>query len=396
MGLPTVNIPRQQGQLKRTEPSDDAVVCMVLTGVAIGGGVQLGTPYQIFGTASLATLAIVAATNPLAFAEINDFYDKAGEGAEFNFMLVADTTSLADICDKTKQIGKKLLDSTAGRGVIFLVNKKLPVGYNVVPLNGLDTDVWSAVANLNAMAKQYDDNNVPFMAALPGLGFTVATSGTLSSRSALAFDYTGVSLACKSNNGIVSMAMLAGVLAGRQVHRNVARVADGSVADAGYFPDGTAVLDPSIIDNLGSIHDKGYVILRKIGDNAGYYFNDDPTLTPVSGDYTSFSWNRTINKAKRICFRTIIQKLNDDIETDPTTGKIESSLASDWESDVESAIKASMMRTTATKVKEITGVKCTVDPNSDVNNDQVDVTLQIVRKGQAKTINVKIGYATTV
>jgi FKBP-type peptidyl-prolyl cis-trans isomerase 2 len=55
-----------------------------------------------------------------------------------------------------------------------------------------------------------------------------------------------------------------------------------------------------------------------------------------------------------------------------------------------------MMRTTPTKVKEIDGVKCTVDVNSDIANDQVDLSLQIVRKGQAKIINVSISYARTI
>lgn len=396
MGLPTVSITRQQGQLNRVAPSDDAVVCLLLTGVAVGGGVQLSTPYKVYGTASLATLGITAINNPLAFAEITDFFAAAGEGAELNFMLVADTTLLADMCNKTMQLGKKLLDSTAGRAVVFVVNKILPVGYVVVPTTGLDADVWNAVTNLNAMAADYDARNIPFVGVLPGLGFTKANAAALSNRSTLTFDYTGISLACKAADGIVSMGLLAGIIANRQVQKNIARVADGAVSNGGYFPDGTPVLDPAIIDSLGTIHDKGYIIFRKIGDAAGYYFNDDPTLTAINGDYTSISWNRVMNKAKRICFKTIIQKLMDDVEINPTTGKIETGVASDWESGVETAIRNGMMIVGPTKVKEIDGVKCTVDVNSDIVNGNVSLSLQIVRKGQAKTITVSISYVKTI
>lgn len=396
MSFPSVNIPRQNGQLKRVQPSEDAVVCFLLSGVAVVNGVQLGTPYQVFGSSALDTYKITADTNALALAEITDFYDKAGEGAELNFMLVNSATTLADICNKNLQIGKKLLDSVTGRGVIFIVNKTLPNGYNQVITNGLDSDVWAAVANVNAMAKQYDDANTPFVAVLPGIGASKATLANLSNRNTLTYDYTAISLACKTNNQIVSMGMLAGIIANRQVHRNIARVADGAVSDGGFLPDGTSVIDPDNIDVMPNVHDKGYIVLRKIGDYAGYYFSDDPTLTASSGDFTSISWNRVINKAKRIAFKRIILKLNDDVDTNPDTGKIETGVASDWESDIESAIKAEMMRTTPTKVKEIDGVKCTVDVNSDIANDQVDLSLQIVRKGQAKIINVSISYARTI
>lgn len=128
MSFPSVNIPRQNGQLKRVQPSEDAVVCFLLSGVAVVNGVQLGTPYQVFGSSALDTYKITADTNALALAEITDFYDKAGEGAELNFMLVNSATTLADICNKNLQIGKKLLDSVTGRGVIFIVNKTLPNG----------------------------------------------------------------------------------------------------------------------------------------------------------------------------------------------------------------------------------------------------------------------------
>ena len=94
MSFPSVNIPRQNGQLKRVQPSEDAVVCFLLSGVAVVNGVQLGTPYQVFGSSALDTYKITADTNALALAEITDFYDKAGEGAELNFMLVNSATTL--------------------------------------------------------------------------------------------------------------------------------------------------------------------------------------------------------------------------------------------------------------------------------------------------------------
>ena len=119
-------------------------------------------------------------------------------------------------------------------------------------------------------------------------------------------------------------------------------------------------------------------------------------MTAVDSDYSSISWNRVINKAHRIAYDVLSDKSNDDVDIDPITGKLETSVVSDWESDVETAIRNNMIKVSNTKTKEISGVSCFVDPDSDIVNDQIDATLSIVRKGQSKTINLKIGYTTTV
>ena len=119
-------------------------------------------------------------------------------------------------------------------------------------------------------------------------------------------------------------------------------------------------------------------------------------MTSLSSDYSSISWNRVMNKAQRIAYDVLVEKQNDDVDADQSTGKIESTLVSDWESDVENAIRDQMMKVSADKQKEISGVKCSIDPESDIVNDEISGTLTIVRKGQAKTINVKIGYAASI
>ena len=104
-----LNITRAVGQLNRTEPTDDAVAVMVLSGVAVGQTCLLLTRYQIFSTAGLVALGITLSNNPLAYQDIIDFYAQAGQGAELNFMLVVNTTSLKNICDVSQDLGKKYL-----------------------------------------------------------------------------------------------------------------------------------------------------------------------------------------------------------------------------------------------------------------------------------------------
>ena len=389
-----VNVNRATNQLGRTAPTEDAVICYLLTGVAVADKIALSDPKQIFGTDALETYGIIAGTNPLAFKEITDFYSKAGEGAEMNFMLVSDATSLATMCDKANNLAKKLLDSTEGRGVILMVNKIVPEDYEVVVLHGFDTDVWNAVAKMNELAVAYATENIPFVGALPGNGFLTANIGGIPARSTQTTENVAISCYCEKSDGIVSMGILGGWLVKHQVHQNIARVLSGKVTDTAFFPDGTTWL--SLKSSIATLAGKGLIVPQKHGRRSGYFFFDDPTLTPVTDDYSSISWNRVMNKVQRIGYDVLVDKLNDDIDVDVNTGKMEPTLASDWESDVENEIRAQMMKSTGNIKKEISGVKCTVDPDSDIVNDEVDATISIVRKGQAKTINVTIRYVRTI
>jgi hypothetical protein len=281
-----------------------------------------------------------------------------------------------------------------GRAVILIVNKKIAVDYEIDLDNGFDADVWTAAAKLNELAIAYDTQNIPLVCALPGFGFDSATIADIPARDTLELDYVAMNLFCEKNDGLVSMGLFAAWLCNHQVHQNIGRTASGKVSDTAFFPNGASWL--SLKNSVATLAAKGLIIPAKIGSRSGYYFNDDPTLTAVDSDFSSISWNRVINKAKRIAFDTLVNKLNDDVDVDPNTGKIESTVASDWESDVETAIRAQMMKETGTKKKEISGIKCTVDPDSDIVNDEVDASIEIVRKGQAKIINVTIRYSETV
>lgn len=395
-----VTISREKG-LSRTALSEDSVICLLLTGAAVADKIALSEPHQIYGSDALETLGITADNNPLAFKDISDFYANAGEGKELNIMLVSDATSLATMCDKANNIAKKLVDSVAGRAVILIVNKKAAAEYEVDLEDGFDSDVWTAADKLNELAKSYDDQNIPLVCVLPGFGFDSAHIADIPARNTLELDYVAMNLYCEKNDGLVSMGLLAAWLCKHQVHQNIGRTASGKVSNTAFFPNGASWL--SLKNSVGTIAAKGLIIPAKVGSRAGYYFNDDPTLTSLDNDFSSISWNRVINKAKRIAFDVLVNKLNDDVDVNPSTGKIESTVASDWESDVENAIRAQMMKESPSqgtgkpkKVKEISGVKCTVDPDSDIINDEIDASIEIVRKGQAKNINVTIRYVETI
>lgn len=385
-----INIVRAKGQLGRTTPTEDAVVCMVFSGTAVATKIALSEPKQIFSSDALEDLGMTEDNNPVAYRDIKDFYGKAGEGAELNFMLVSDATNLTDICNVTNDIAKKLITFTQDRGVILLVNRKPAVGYTPTITNGMDNDVWDAITKLNEMAVQYQTKNAPFVGILPALYFDTTEINEIPLRSTLTTDNVALSTACEKADGHISMGALAGWLVRHQVSENFSRIASGPIFNTGFFPDMVPSLN--LKNAWSAINNKAFIYLYKEPGKQGYFFNDDSTMTTVSSDYSSISWNRTINKVHRIAYTTLVEKLRDDVDINPVTGKVETSLLSDWESDVENDIIANMVNTGVTKKPEISGVKCIIDPNSDILNDKMDVTIQIVRRGQVKTFNVKIGY----
>jgi hypothetical protein len=293
-------------------------------------------------------------------------------------------------------LAKKLVDFTNGRGVILIVSKKVPSGYTATITTGLDADVWAAITKANELVTAYADENTPLVVVLPALGFAIANIAAVPDRSTLSNDSVAVNAFCETNNGIPSMGIIAGWLAKHQVHQNVGRVASGKISDTAFLPDATAANATAVKNARAALENKGFLFPVKIGARSGYYINDDPTMTAVDSDYSSISWNRVMNKAHRIANDILVERLNDDVDLDEVTGKIDSSVASDWESQVETAIRNQMIKVSGNKTKEISGVKCTVDVNSDIVNDKVDAELSIVRKGQSKIINLKVGYVTSI
>ena len=392
MPLPDVSLNRQDNLLNRVAPIFDRVVGLVITGVAVATKIALGECKRIYSTAELTALGIDGANNPFALAEIKDYYAQAGEGKELYFVLVSDATNMADTCDPANNVAKKLLDYSTGRITLLFVAKKLPAGYVSAKTGGLETDVWNAITKMQALAVQYDGLNQPFVGFLPGIGYTKAAMNALTDVGTLnnAFVAAPV-LAAMDNTGRIGMGNLAGWLVRNQAHHNIGRVASGAVVQAGFFPDGTAINEYSLAQ-LGAIHDKRYILFRPVTQKAGYFYNDDPSCISVASDFSSVSWNQVINKAKRLAYGVLVEKLNDDVDTDPATGQIAASVASDWEGDVENSIRKQMIAT-----KQITAVKCTIIRDAaDVSSDQVKAQLRIVRKGQAKTISVEIGFADSV
>lgn len=387
MGLPSIKFTRKNGQLNRVQPIADNVFGLVLSGVAVPDKIALNEAKLLTSLDDLVTLGITEANNPLAYREVTNYYSKAAAGTKVWLILYSDVTLLADICDKNTGIVKNLLLSAQGeiRGVF--INKILPGSYTLTLDDGLDIDVWNATGKLQALCEAFGDDNAPLYAVLPALGFSMANLADLRDLNTMTTNRVAILAGADNATGTAAMGTLAGWRAAQSLHQNIGWVGLGAVLETAWL--GTTVADaPSIKSQLDTLHDKRYIFFRKIANKSGFFFNDDPTATKVSDDYSSISWNAVINKAQVLGFNALVDHLLEEVEVDETTGKISPILAADWEGDVERAIISEMRRN-----GQISGVRCIIDvERSNLAADQISATLEIVRKGQAKYINVDIGY----
>ncbi|HYH16110.1 MAG TPA: DUF2586 family protein, partial [Flavisolibacter sp.] len=195
-----------------------------------------------------------------------------------------------------------------------------------------------------------------------------------------------------NQGGKFAIGTAAGWLSKLSVQTNMGRVLEGSVLESAWFPDGVEANAESVKGKLGLIHDRRYIFFRKVPGQTGFFFNDDPTACSVASDYSSISWNRVVNKAHVITANKLIEHLLDDVDTDVNDGSISPAMAAEWEGEVENEIKKQMLNK-----KEISGVKVLINPDQvNLTTDQIEAEVTIVRRGQAKSFAVKIGYGTNL
>ena len=394
--LPRVSIIFENGAIGSSTPSDDGVAGLIATGMAVEGTFAPGTAYLFTTLDGLAPLGITSDpddANANIYKAVSDFYSEAPSGSKLWLKGVADTVTLADMMDITKTNAKTLIDSANGAINILFASKKDATGYVPVITNGLDSDVTAAITNAEALAEDATTNKyAPFFVILPGrhYGGTASALADLSERT----DNRVCILIGDSIPGSVDAAvgLLAGRVAAIPVQRSVARVKSGAIGvDALYIGAVPAESgDPDIIN------DSGYITLRTFVGKAGYYFTDDKLATAVTDDYALIPRRRTIDKAYRIGYQTLINELGDEI---PVTndGTLPASTVKSIQNAVETAIENVMAGELGADPGDPTdtGVICFIDHTQNVvSSSQLSVKLRVKPFGYPKYIDLYLGFQT--
>lgn len=392
--LPRVKITFENGLIGANDPIDDGVAGMICNGSAVTGKLALATVYLVTKLEDLAPLGITngeSDANKHIYKAVQEFYSEAPEGSKLWLYVVDDTNTMAQMLDKDGTIGKDFINATKGEVKILTIVRKPSASYEPTIVDGLDSDVLAAAAKAQALAEWACENKyAPFFTILPGLSYS-GTASELADLSEYGYNRVGILIGdTVSGSGDACVGLLLGRIASIPVQRSIARVKTGAISETELYI-GSVVAENG---NPDVIHDAGYICPRTFVGKAGYFWSDDKLATSASDDYALIPRRRTIDKAFRIAYKTLIEELSDEIAL-TNEGKIPAALCKSLEKAVESDIIASMGENLGTDPDDATdkGVQCYIDSNQVVVSTQkVNVKLRVKPFGYLKYIDVYLGF----
>ncbi len=407
--LPYVKIDFANGAIGASEPMDDGVIGLVCTAVAVTQTVNgktenvfaLNTPYLITKLDELVSKGITSGeedANATLYKAVKEFYDEAPDGSKLWIMGVADTVTLADIVDKTKDNAKKLLVAANGTIRTLAVKIKDKSAYTPTVTTGIDGTVRTAITNAQALAEWATETLfAPVMVLLEGRHYT-GNAETLVSNPVNTGNNNRVGVVIGdtvADSKGAAVGLLAGRIASIPVQRSVARVRTGSIVATTMYIGGVA----AELGNPETINDCGFICPRTFVGKGGYFWSDDKLAAEASDDYSLIPRRRVADKAYRITYSTLINEVAEEISV-TDDGKISAPVVKAIQTAVESAIVNNMtsrgnLGNDPSDPNDM-GVECYINPDQNiVATSRLDVQVRIKPHGYSKYINVSLGFKVT-
>ena len=378
------------GQLGTVPESKDGLLALIVIGAtAVASTFILGKPYLIYRPKGLEDLGVTAENNARLVELVTQFYSEADEGTPLYVTGYASTETMTKLCDKDTGSLKGLIQSLKGelRGVVVAS----AVESEAEATEGLDPDVFTALAKAQALAEYSADSlYAPIFIALEGKGYS-GTASELKDLSEMAYNRCCVVVGdTVSGSGNAAMGVFAGRVAAVPVQRNIGRVADGALSPTVMYI-GEKTVDEAG-DDIATIYDKGYITPRTYVGRTGYFFSDDRTACDPTDDYAHLTNRRTIDKAARIAYDTMLDFMLGEIEVNED-GTMQQPVLKNWQAAVESAIDTQMTAAGELSATDDSGCVCYIDPSQNVlSTSTVNVTLKVRPYGYARFINVELGF----
>ena len=407
--LPYVKIDFANGAIGASEPMDDGVTGLVCTAVAVTQPVDgkqettfaLDTPYLITKLDDLVKKGVTSESsdvNATLYKAVKEFYDEAPEGSKLWIMGVADTVTIDDIVDKTKDNAKRLLVAANGTIRILAVKVKDKSGYTPTVTTGIDGAVRTAIVNAQGLAEWATETLfAPVMVLLEGRHYT-GTAETLVANPINTGNNNRVGVVIGdtvADSKGAAVGLLAGRIASIPVQRSVARVRTGSIVATTMYIGGVA----AELGNPETINDCGFICPRTFVGKAGYYWSDDKLAAEASDDYSLIPRRRVADKAYRIAYTTLVNEIAEEISV-TDDGKISAPVVKAIQTAVESAIVNNMtsrgnLGNDPSNPNDM-GVECYINPDQNIiATSRLDVQVRIKPHGYSKYINVSLGFKVT-
>ncbi|EHQ30023.1 DUF2586 family protein [Mucilaginibacter paludis] len=164
-------------------------------------------------------------------------------------------------------------------------------------------------------------------------------------------------------------------------------ISNGTECETLAFANGVLFSDPSVTDNLLNYLDaQRYVFLRKYVGYSGSFFNSFNMAVSVSSDYAYGEDNRTIQKAKRGIYASLLLVLNG-----PLVLNADGTLSANTLAYLETMTTPNLDQ--MVRDGEISAYQPVIDSAQNVSSTgTLVITVQIVADGVARQIQVPISY----
>lgn len=393
--LPGIDIKFQNGNLGQVVSSPDGVFGLLASAVAVADTFALEKAYMVRSMKDVTALGIKPDTdNYRLHKTLKEFYGEAGEGTELWLMGVAKAKKVSvyftpDV-DTGVSLAEDLLNAAKGKLRALFTSYDGAVG---VVEDGLDADVFMVVNAAQELAENYTKTHyAPFFVLVEGFGFD-GDKIALKDLTEGGYNRVGIVLGdTELDSSGCAIGVVAGRLAMNQVHVNMGRVRDGALKPLKFFM-GDVPLEQY---DVTALHDKGYVTFRFHQGRSGYFITDDPLATSETDDYRYVSRRRTIDKAYRLVYISLLDFLLDSAQVMPS-GTINPIYAKVIENAVESAIYTSMtangeLSYDATDPND-RGVICRLDlTHNVVSTNNIRLSVQVRPLGYNRWIDVELGF----
>lgn len=390
--LPRVRILFLNGQLGTVGESADGLLALLVGAVAVAGTFALNTPYTIMSMDDLADLGITEENNGTLYKVVKEFYDETEAGTKVIVYGVAPATTMTNICDYTKTgagYARDLITRQNGalRGILIAgVNS----GGSAASANGLDPDVFTAMPKAQQLTEwATTELYAPLFIVLEGRKYDA--SKELKDLTKETYNRIAVLIGdTESDSNGACIGTLAGRIASSPVQRNIGRVKSGSLFPTAMYVDTKPVEEAESV--VAQIYDKGYIVPRRYVGKSGYFFADDQMACKPDDDYAHLTNRRTIDKAYRIAYATLLDMLLDELEVNED-GTLQVPVAKSWQQAVENAINRQMTAYGELSATDGEGCKCYIDETQNVlSTSRIDVTIKVRPFGYARYVDVKLGF----
>ena len=393
MQLPRVKIQFLNGQLGTVGESADGLTALVCGAAAVTGLLALNTPYTLRSMDNLADLGVTEDNNAELYRQVSLFYDEAGPGVKLVIYPVAPATTMTTLCDYTQTAAGKVRDLiTRMNGQLRAVAvANVNTGGSAASTNGIDPDVLTALPKAQQLAEwATTELYAPLFFVLEGRKYD--SSKTLHDLTQDDYDRVAVLIGdTEAESEGACIGTLMGRIASIPVQRNIGRVKDGSLAlSEAYLDDKAVEKAQSLVE---TVHESGYITLRRYVGRSGYFFTDDPTATDDTDDYAHITARRVADKAYRLAYDTLLDMLLDELEVN-TDGTLLPAVARSWEQTVTNVINRQMTANGELSAGEDSeGCQCYVDDQQNVlATSNVKVALKVRPFGYARYVDVSLGF----